>query len=444
MLFSWPQGISGVFGLGFPRGSVISRSLLQYPDHYDGQSALHKLEQLHTSDLLYSPSFAHIDPFLSDAPLLSSLVESSNLSYPMFSLVLNETGGLFTWGAVAPEILPTDTERGLVEWHNVVPFPSGNSSAAANDTSNLDATALGSYVYWALRLTGAGVNGSASTLTPTYSQVGNRPLALIDSGTSAIFGPPSDVESLFSKIQDSRHVGNGQWVVPCDTKVKMYFSFGSARNLTLRPEEYIIGPAAAPSNLCYAWPAASQGGSDGIDWIFGLPFLRTVYSIFSYGIDTKEPPKIGFYPLQQQANTTNSTIIFAPEPAESLSSFLAQATTVNSVLPNSLVSVPTPSTTSPYVFANATYTPSIGLVPTAVGANSTYSAMISAQNGITALPALANNTTPLPVPTNPASEKAADGALSASIPSLMAISSLVALSTAWVSIWDSFSAFGPL
>ncbi|PWN53638.1 acid protease [Violaceomyces palustris] len=369
------QGISGVLGLGFPRGSVISRSLINFQDQLKDAR---------------------------DTPIVMSLLQGTNVSYPLFGLALNRTGGRSTFGAVDPYILDTPAKRGQVEWHDVVPFPSGNTGLASNSSFNKDAEALGSYLSWTIRLTGAGVGGNAAELRPTYSEVGDHPLAVLDSGTSSLLGPASGVESIFSKIRNSRHVGNGQFVVPCDTQDRMYFSFGG-RNLTLLPDDYIIGPASGQPFLCFAWPAASAPSSDGVDWVLGTPFLRSVYSIYSIGIDGAEAPKIGLYPLRQPANATASDVIFAPEPTESLSAYLMNsATVIASTLPNTLVPLVAP-TSVPYAFANATFTPSIGLIPTAGAGASTYQPRITAATGDSSIPVIANDTTPLPVPSNPAS-----------------------------------------
>ena len=365
------QGISGVFGLGFPRGSVVSRSLMGY-----------HVAQVRTT------------------PLMTSLLQTVGESYPMFGMYLTTDGGRMTTGAVDPTVLGSEDERSQVEWYNVYPFPSGDTSLPANDTLNVEALQLGSYVQWVLPLTAVGVAGTPASLTPLYP---GATLALIDSGSSSILGPASDVASLFSSIRNSRHVGGGRFVVPCDTTDRLYFSFGG-RNLTLLPTDYIIGPDAQQPYLCFAWPAAAPTDADGVGWILGTPFLRAVYSLFSIGINAKEPPKIGFYPLRQPANATQSKVVFRPQPTREVASFVTgdQATSVDSVLPNSLVSLRT-ANSRPYFFANATTTPSVGLLPTMMGAPSSYTALLpTATGGRGDLPVIESSSTPLPVPSNPA------------------------------------------
>ncbi len=367
------QGISGVLGLGFPRGSTIARSLVGYQDQVGDVNTL---------------------------PLATSLLRT-NVSYPMFGLYLTPSGGRATFGAADPIVLPTGQDRSLVQWHDVVPFPSGDTSLPANATLNVDAPALGSYVQWVVRLTAAGVAGRPATLTPTYTQVGET-LALIDSGSSAILGPAADVESLFGGITNSRHVGGGRFVVPCDTTARMYFSFGG-RNITLLPQDYLIGPDTLQPYLCFAWPAASPPDATGVDWILGTPFLRATYALFAIGINDVEPPKVGFFPLRQPADATEPAQVFQPEPTQSVLSWVsAQGTKINSVLPNSLVSLSMPSR-QPYFFGNATATPSAGVVPTRVGASRTYSPILptAAAGTAASLPVVASSS-PIPVPSNPA------------------------------------------
>lgn len=383
------QGISGVLGMGFPRGSAIARSLL-------GTSSN-----------------------ASATPLLTTILSNNNNSYPIFTLLLNSTGGSLTLGAADSNVLATEEDRGQVEWHDVVPFPSGNTAQPPNATLNRDAQALDSYLYWALGMTAAGYGGKSISLETTYSEVGRNPLALIDSGAPGIVGPIRQVDALFSQITGARHVGAGRYVVPCTTQGRMYFSFGG-RNYTLLPDDYIIGPASGNSYLCLAWPAASAGGNDGIDWILGQPFLRGQYSLFSLGIAGREAPKIGLYPLRAPADATQASSVFASEPIDSVSAYVKQATPVLTTLPNSLVTISAPVSTLSYAFVNATSTPSLGLVPSRAIAQavapSTYEPILTATMSDVRLPVLASPVQNIPVPPNPAEREsdAAHGGPSAS------------------------------
>ncbi|CEH16404.1 Aspartyl protease [Ceraceosorus bombacis] len=376
------QGISGVLGLGFTRSSAIARSLFNVTEQVQGKST----------------------------PLMTSLITSSDVSYPLFSLALNQSGGRLTVGAIDTAYLPDKQARLDVAWYDVVPFPSGNRAAPETSLSNQEARVLGSYAYWALRLTGAGVNGTGVDIRPTYSQVGTDPIALIDSGTLGIVGPFDAVGRLFDQIFGARYVGDGRWVVPCDTTVRMHVSFGPQRNFTLLPSDYLIGPAVGNPYLCLAWPAAVPASPDGVDWILGQAFMRAQYSIFSLGIEGKEPPKIGFYPFRASPSAESSSL-YAPEPTASLSSFLSSiATAIATTLPNSIVPLLAPTSTASYIFLNATQTPSLGLLPTLGAGSRSYSALISQVTG-NEVPVIANDSRQvIPAPPNPAATGKKDGA----------------------------------
>ncbi|KAH7341707.1 aspartic peptidase domain-containing protein [Rhizoctonia solani] len=232
---------SGVLGLGFPRLSQIGKAV---------PGAI---------------------------PPVARLAQQGALSYPMFGLSLrkNDTGTL-SLGAIDADVVKNQS---LISWHNVAPFPT-----LLNDNSSI-------YLQWAIHLSGVAVHEwSQRQLNSTYpATTGSQPLALFDLGANGIYGPTADVAELFSQIPASRLVGDGQYAIPCDTTLRMSFTFGS-RNYTLQPHDYIFSRVINPSNMCLAWPRATAPSEDGIDWQFGTPFMRTVYSIF-------RASQIGLYPV---------------------------------------------------------------------------------------------------------------------------------------------------
>ncbi|KAI0367775.1 acid protease [Pilatotrama ljubarskyi] len=328
----FPDQVSGVLGLGFPRLSAIANNAVNA------------------------------------TPFFATMAQNGQLDYPLFGLSLTrDSGGSLSFGAIDGSVV---TNRSLIEWSEVVPFaPFG----AESNTS--------SYLQWAVVLEGVSVNGTAITPQPTYPvQTLNSSLALIDAGTAGIFGPFQDVSRIFSLISGARLVDAGQWVVPCDTEETMSFNFGG-REFVMQPTDFLIGPASGNPNLCLSWPRALPPSSDGIDWQLGSPFLRTVYSIYSFGIDTKEPPMIGFYPL------INSTA--SPESAASVSAFLASySATVATTLPNFVLPTPSSFSTPAYTFNTSVPATRGEIVRTGL-ATSTYSALLGAKHmNATALPTI--------------------------------------------------------
>ncbi|KAF8505186.1 aspartic peptidase domain-containing protein [Gautieria morchelliformis] len=295
------QSVSGVLGLGFARLSRIAASVPSAP------------------------------------PFLSALAELGVLAYPIFGLSLTRgISGTLSMGAIDKSIV---SDASLISWHDVVPF-------APFPDENATATSL--YLQWAIPLDNVTANGTAIELHPTYPNItGASPLALFDIGNNGIYGPFQDVAAMFLALGTIRQVSAGAWALPCNTKSTMTFSFAGT-NVTLQPQDYLIGPTRGDPTLCLSWPMALPPSSDGLDWHLGTPFFRAVYTVFSFGISGHEPPLIGLYPL---FNTTLLTD--TPESLASLFSSLSAtvATTVPPVL------LPTPSfSTPPYAF-DTTQTP---------------------------------------------------------------------------------------
>lgn len=321
--------------------------------------------------------------------------------------------GSLTLGGVSAQYVSDDPDSGRtvndIEWHAVVPFSalndtasiaaSATGSSSSNDTeatdtaaTEIDATATepspekavvatptlsaaGSdptatadlekeeYLYWALELSHVSVNGTDLGLNSTYASVGVPSIALLDIGNNGIYGPQQDVEALFKLIPLARQVNTGQWAVPCATRATLSFSFGG-RYVVLQPSDWMYA-AVAGSSMCLAWPVASPDQGDGIDWTLGTPFLRNIYSIFSYGINGVLAPSVGFLPLPTNAtqsqnlengNATSSVSAAmatngnASNPTPTAITPASLTATIQTTLPNLLLAGPDFATPT-YLFA---------------------------------------------------------------------------------------------
>ncbi|KIM56909.1 hypothetical protein SCLCIDRAFT_1219943 [Scleroderma citrinum Foug A] len=327
--------ISGVLGLGFPR-----------------------LSEIYTTTANATPFFG-------------TLSAQGILDYPLFGLSLTRnTSGSITLGAIDASVV--QNVSGIV-WNEVVPFsPIGTQS----NTSG--------YLHWAIYMSQFSVNGTDLTPMPTYpGTVDNSSITLLDVGATGLYGPYQDVTRLYSLIPGSRLVdSSGQWAIPCSTTVTISFTFGDNNTFVLQPTDYIIGPASGNPNLCLSWPKASPPSSDGIDWQLGVPFLRTVYSVWSYGIDYKEPPMIGLY-----APPNASAIVESPT---SISAFLSSVSvTVATTLPNYVLATPS-FTTPPYTF-NTSVPATYGEIVPSELATSTYAPiLITPSANLSALPVVSD------------------------------------------------------
>lgn len=322
---SFVDQVSGIMGLGFPRLSTINAKASNA------------------------------------TPFFVQLAQQGQLDYPVFgvSLTRNASAGSLAVGAVDSSVVQNASS---ISWNEVVPFRP--FKAESNSSS---------YLQWAIHLANISVGTNVITPQPTYPiPDSNLSIALLDVGTAGIFGPYQDVSRIFSVMSSSRLIdaSSGTWAVPCDTNETMTFTFGD-QNFTLLPLDYLIGPVSTDPNICLSWPQALPPSSDGIDWQFGSAFLRTVYTIFSYGITAKEAPMIGLYPL----NPTNTTPTATSEASLS-ALFSSLSLTVATALPNSLISAPM-YTTPTYLFNTSvpTSAPVTGL------ATSTYAPLFFTING---------------------------------------------------------------
>ncbi|WVN90906.1 uncharacterized protein L203_106151 [Cryptococcus depauperatus CBS 7841] len=405
------EKMSGILGLGFPRLSTLSRALLSKPQGAS-ETLGRNIAASSTGNTSYLPTLMenlvrqpHI-PYPAFALALAPPVSTSPASSASASSLLRyQTDiGSLTLGGVSA-LYMNDTAGsgrtvGDIEWHNVVPFGqplttanakgvSSNESGMTNATttsvttqsaesayngsnktarkrsneSRIDTLPSTSeqlsqeeYLYWAVTLKNISVNGTVFSPNSSYASIGLPSVALLDVGFNGIAGPQQDVARMFSKIADARQLEEGRWAVPCNTKMTIGFSFGG-RYIQLQPSDWMYSHITN-SQFCLAWPIAQPSTGDGIDWQFGTPFLRNVYSIYSYGINGKQAPLVGFLPLHSSSVASSSasdsltpspvssgkTDPTDPTPASIAS--LSLGSTLNTVLPNAILpspAFPTPS-----------------------------------------------------------------------------------------------------
>ena len=105
----------------------------------------------------------------------------------------------------------------------------------------------------------------------------------------------------------------------------------------------------------------------------------------SFGINEKEPPVIGLYPLRNYTNITDRT----QSPADIDSYLSAYSATIHTTLPNYLL--PTPSfSTPPYTFNTSVTAVRGGIVPSGLS-NTTYSPILGEKtvlDNVSALPTI--------------------------------------------------------
>ncbi|CAG8725264.1 9864_t:CDS:2, partial [Dentiscutata erythropus] len=124
---------------------------------------------------------------------------------------------------------------------------------------------------WIIELTDIKVDGKSIGSVPTAP-------AVIDTGTSLIYGPPSVVEAIHSSIPGAAIYSQGQqkiYTVPCNTKSIVSLSFDSG-SYSIDPKELIF--TTSDSSLC---ASGIQGSPDNF-WLIGDVFLSSVVSVFDF------------------------------------------------------------------------------------------------------------------------------------------------------------------
>ncbi|EED78605.1 predicted protein [Postia placenta Mad-698-R] len=171
-----------------------------------------------------------------------------------FKLGSNATGSSFTIGQLDP--------------------------AYANTTSALTYTPVSSdgsgYNYWKLPLQSLTINSTTFDLSKSRVKGASSPIAVLDTGTTLVLGPTSDVDRFWQSVGGARKTDAG-WQVRCNRAVIVGFVIGDDSS----QKEYVLDPADVSWDENTAqgdWCMGGIQGNDGVfsgDWLLGDTFLRT-------------------------------------------------------------------------------------------------------------------------------------------------------------------------
>ena len=116
-------------------------------------------------------------------------------------------------------------------------------------------TADGSqYTYWRMPLQYLTVNSTVFHLSKSRVPGASSPVAVLDTGTTLILGPSTDVERFWESVGGARKNGS-VWQVRCDRAVAVGLVLGDENS----QREYMIDPADI------SW---EEGGKEG-EWCTG-------------------------------------------------------------------------------------------------------------------------------------------------------------------------------
>mmetsp|Transcript_13096 Transcript_13096/g.37696 ORF Transcript_13096/g.37696 Transcript_13096/m.37696 type:complete len:215 (-) Transcript_13096:449-1093(-) len=175
--------------------------------------------------------------------VMDRLVRSGQLAEPVFAFFLgDEAPGELILGGVAPEHYIGD--------FRFVPLVSRS--------------------YWATALDAVVVDGLATS--------GSSNVAIVDSGTSLLAGPATEVFSIVMSM--GAQETQGLWVVGCDIDVPtLTFRLGG-NDFPLAKDDLIVEKVG---NLCVLGIMALPSNLPSQSWILGDVFMRKYYVQFDWG-----------------------------------------------------------------------------------------------------------------------------------------------------------------
>ncbi|KAG0326438.1 hypothetical protein BG004_002981, partial [Podila humilis] len=146
---------------------------------------------------------------------------------------------------------------------------------------------------WTIPLSAVSVNGNS---IPT---VINKPLATIDTGTTAMLMPKAAADAINSAIPGSVRAPNADnlWFLPCEGNTPVTFTFGDFAATVPYKDMAMQSTAQRTSQGMYCQSAAMfpTGSVTSIDeWLIGDSLLKNVYSVFDFGANAQNGGRIGF------------------------------------------------------------------------------------------------------------------------------------------------------
>ncbi|KAJ6568774.1 aspartic peptidase domain-containing protein [Mycena capillaripes] len=207
-----------------------------------------------------------------------------------------------------------------------------NSSLYQGDIEFLPLAGPSQPTYWLLNLSAVIVQGQSLNISTNGSA-----LAAIDTGTTLIGGPATEVRNLWSQIPGSGPIPSkpGFFQFPCTTTLNISMAFGG-KLWSIAPADMNLGTVNmflglgngdSGSSMCvggiYDWMLGNDtvAGQGKPSWVIGDTFLKNVYSVYR-----QNPPSIGFAQLSDLAvsssgqNTSSPAPTATPPPTEGSSS----------------------------------------------------------------------------------------------------------------------------
>jgi len=179
-----------------------------------------------------------------------------------------------------------------------------NASLFQGDIEFLSMAGPSPSTFWLLAVSEVTVQGKQLQVA-----TGNNALAAIDTGTTLIGGPTTDVENLWAQIPGSAKIPSmpGFFQFPCTTTLNISMAFGG-KLWPIAPADMNLGPGSGSnSQNCLGGIFDLTQGSNiessqgNPTWVVGDTFLKNVYSVYR-----QNPLSIGFAQLSDFAGSSGA------------------------------------------------------------------------------------------------------------------------------------------
>ncbi|KAF8508254.1 acid protease, partial [Hysterangium stoloniferum] len=287
------QGISGIFGIGFPNplaGSIVYGGVFHTPLNDNSHTLAVSLGGSSSS---IQPTTAITDAFIStlstQGPFMSRLAANGQLSQPLFTVTLQrevvEIGG--NLGQLTLGALPAGVNQNDITWVPVRLYSQEDGGLAGSSTNSSEV------VRWEVPLDKVTLNGqtlAAPSLNVSYT-------ALIDSGTSFLAGPTTVVNTIYQAISQGVGTSSDAPQISCTTPVHLSFFIGG-KEFPVDPRDFLGFQTSTEDCTAGLLLSTDDPAPTALmSWILGDPFMKSTLVVFYYGNLTHpsvDPPRMGF------------------------------------------------------------------------------------------------------------------------------------------------------